>query len=114
MESLIKLSFENTTDDCLLQQGAGGGYGASLAGGVTVKATKSSTSLKTKSNVRERANSGETRAFGFQKGSAGASKMARAQRKLATAAKGTSGAGSFIGKPASGKGSRKFKTSVAA
>lgn len=112
--NLTNLSFENTTDDCLLQQGAGGGYGATLSGGTTIKATRSSTNVKSKSNVRERANSGETRAFGAPAGSSKANKMAKARQKAAAAAAGTVGTGTFIGKPATGKGSRKIKTAFVA
>lgn len=90
---LIALSFENTSDDCFMQQGAGGGFGAVLKGGTVIKATKSSLKSGTKSQMRQKAESA-LNPFGgntYAAGSPGAARRAAAKAKLAQAAAGTAG-----------------------
>ncbi len=113
---LIALSFENTTDDCLLQQGAGGGYGATLSDGTTIKATKAvSLNPKSNSNILERTRNAvqgntqniSSRAFGGTN-----ARMEAARAKAAKAAAGSAGTSTFIAGASSGKGSGKKNRGV--
>jgi hypothetical protein len=109
--SLTAITFGNTGDECFLQQGAGGGYGAVLSGGKTIKANRSALNPKTKSSQRQKAESalnpfgGNTYAGASQRFS---DRQAMAKAKLAGAAVGTAGVGTFTarGRKAGSKSTR--------